>query len=109
MASPTVSLVGAVVAAVAIFCSTYEARAATYFSSSELRIGYRWPAMSTVTTRMEFMDLKLGESRHLQRVELREHIRDARANQVALVAQRRELGARGLGVGKPRAQRVDVA
>ena len=43
------SLEGAASAAARIFASTYAASSATYPASSALRIGYRCPAISTLT------------------------------------------------------------
>src|SRR5262245_53936440 len=50
-----VSPVGVLSAAARIFSSTYTASRATYWSSSVLRMGYRWPAISTGMTRPSIM------------------------------------------------------
>src|SRR5436190_14029682 len=84
----SVSPAGDSFAASCIFSSTYAARSAIYVASRWLRIGYRIPLISTLTTR----ESMIGRS-EVQRFDLFQHVADARPDLVALGAQRRELGA----------------
>src|SRR3954470_10215513 len=72
-----------------------------YAASRWLRMGYRIPLISTLTTR-ESMALQV------QRLDLLEHVVDARADLLALAAQGGELGAGALRVGHLEPGRVEL-
>src|SRR5436305_7328609 len=72
-----------------------------YVASRWLRIGYRIPLISTLTTR-DSIGLQV------QRLDLLEHVVDAAANLLALAAQRRQLRAGALRVGDARPCGVEL-
>src|SRR5438093_6161702 len=88
-----------------ILRSTYPASSATYVGSRCVRIRYRCPLISTVTSRGWS---SFTEGLEIQRVDLFEHVLDAAADLLALRAQRRQLGARAFRRGKPPACGVEL-
>src|SRR3954452_3605303 len=72
-----------------------------YAASRWLRIGYRIPLISSLTTRDS-----IGSE--VQRLDLLQHVVDARTNLVALGAQGRQLDPGGLGLGGADLGRVEL-
>src|SRR5215210_9526712 len=103
---PTVSR-----AASCIFSSTYAASRATYAGSRPLRIGYCCPWISTFTILVDGSSISLLRfaRSEIQALDLREHLVDARTNEVALLSERRHLGVHPFRFGHPRLHRIELA
>src|SRR5689334_8768012 len=74
-----------------------------YAASRWLRMGYRIPLISTLTTLESMADAPDGPGLQVQRLDLLEHVADARADLLALRAERGELGAGAFGFRRLRA------
>src|SRR3954451_7989007 len=79
-----------------------------YAASRWLRIGYRIPLISTLTTRESISGAPGVPGSEVQRLDLLQHVADAAANLLALAAQGAQLGAGAFGVAQPRPRALEL-